>query len=448
MKIFLQILISLILITKADAQLQINHNEETINDYLKGKIIFPDTLLSALENGKILAHFVYGNEGKIKDVKLLAGLDPKSNKHIKSIIQDFNPAEYKWHRDTINPGSTEYFIPILFNLKFNKEYVISPQEKKKYFVDGIEVCHIDGLPPGEIVSVNTQIDSLNIYNGAAQDGIINIQTRVPNKSRIFLKPISIDHYLDSNTVFDNEKLIEKAEFIGSKDSMITYMYQNILYPDLAKSKLIEGEVLASFTIDKEGKVQDPKIIKGIGGGCDETVLKFVQKMPNWKPASFLGQRVMSSITFPFNFTITESDKEAHHFFTNLFYLEGVRINEEKFNKKIQDLDYLSYYVYNDGKETIYNVSNKKLLKICPIKFKETPSMKDNVVSINFSDRSDSTPVILIIHNGKEELEKTVITKPLSKNKLNIELKNIDTSRPIIVKLIKGISELSAKVSRI
>jgi protein TonB len=75
---------------------------------------------------------------------------------------------------------------------------------------------------------------------------------------------------------------------------------------MARRAQIEGRVIVEFIIDKEGNVMDPKIIRGIGGGCDEVALNAVQKI-KFKPGMQRGKPVLVRYSMPINFTLKDQN---------------------------------------------------------------------------------------------------------------------------------------------
>jgi protein TonB len=82
-----------------------------------------------------------------------------------------------------------------------------------------------------------------------------------------------------------------------------YLGENIVYPDTARKHNIEGRVIIRFVIDRQGAIKSPKLIKGIGGGCDEEALRVVSAMPSWKPGRQKGEPVEVYYTLPIKFTL-------------------------------------------------------------------------------------------------------------------------------------------------
>ncbi|MFN8164636.1 MAG: energy transducer TonB [Bacteroidia bacterium] len=78
---------------------------------------------------------------------------------------------------------------------------------------------------------------------------------------------------------------EMPVFPGGDDKLLQYISSNIKYPQMAKENGITGRVFVQFVVGKDGKVHDAKIVRGIGGGCDEEALRVVRSLPDWKPGS-------------------------------------------------------------------------------------------------------------------------------------------------------------------
>ncbi|QJX46923.1 energy transducer TonB [Hymenobacter taeanensis] len=89
----------------------------------------------------------------------------------------------------------------------------------------------------------------------------------------------------------------------------------IRYPSQAMSHQTQGIVFASFVVDETGRVANPRIIKGLGDGCDEEVLRVLrQTSGRWQPGKQEGQAVKVRLTLPIRFAFEQgagSAVEAH-----------------------------------------------------------------------------------------------------------------------------------------
>lgn len=75
---------------------------------------------------------------------------------------------------------------------------------------------------------------------------------------------------------------EMPEFEGGMAGLMRYVSQNISYPDIAREIGKEGTVHVSFVVNEFGSVEGIKVMRGIGYGCDEEVMRVINKMPKWK----------------------------------------------------------------------------------------------------------------------------------------------------------------------
>ncbi|MBP5540204.1 MAG: M56 family metallopeptidase [Bacteroidales bacterium] len=93
------------------------------------------------------------------------------------------------------------------------------------------------------------------------------------------------------------------EFPGGMEALIKYLSENIKYPEQAKKDKIQGKVYISFVVEKDGSVADAKVLRGIGGGCDEEALRVVKGMPKWNPATVNGKPVNVQYALPVIFKL-------------------------------------------------------------------------------------------------------------------------------------------------
>lgn len=96
---------------------------------------------------------------------------------------------------------------------------------------------------------------------------------------------------------------ESAEPIGGMDAFLKYVAKNLKYPAQARRMGIEGKVFVQFVVDKDGSITDIKVVKGIGGGCDEEAVRVLENAPKWKPGKQRGRPVRQRIVLPISFKL-------------------------------------------------------------------------------------------------------------------------------------------------
>lgn len=96
---------------------------------------------------------------------------------------------------------------------------------------------------------------------------------------------------------------EMPSFPGGEAKLFEYLGKNIKYPQIAKEAGISGVVYVNFVVGPQGNISDVKVLRGIGGGCDEEAVRVVKNMPNWKPGKQRGKPVKVSYNLPIRFSL-------------------------------------------------------------------------------------------------------------------------------------------------
>lgn len=94
--------------------------------------------------------------------------------------------------------------------------------------------------------------------------------------------------------------------IGGFKTFYTYVSKNLVYPNEARRMEISGKVFVKFVVDKEGKLNDIHVIKGIGGNCDKEAVRVISGAPKWKPGKQRGRTVKVWMTLPITFVLEKS----------------------------------------------------------------------------------------------------------------------------------------------
>ncbi len=100
----------------------------------------------------------------------------------------------------------------------------------------------------------------------------------------------------------DEAYVAFAEVMPEPVGGIESIYKKIEYPNVAKKAGIEGKVYVLVFINEGGDVDDVKVIKSLGGGCDEAVIEAV-KGSKFKPASNKGVTTKVKLSLAFTFKI-------------------------------------------------------------------------------------------------------------------------------------------------
>jgi len=91
---------------------------------------------------------------------------------------------------------------------------------------------------------------------------------------------------------------------GGEFARKEYLLQNINYPLEARVNGVSGVVYVNFIVEKDGSISNANIVRGIGKGCDEEVLRLIKGMPVWKPGKKDNRPVRTSLSMPVTFRIS------------------------------------------------------------------------------------------------------------------------------------------------
>ncbi len=100
------------------------------------------------------------------------------------------------------------------------------------------------------------------------------------------------------------------EFPGGMAALRQYLASTLHYPDEARQKRREGRVFVQFIIDADGSIQNPRVLKGIGSGCDEEALRVVSAMPKWNPGRQNSRPVNVQFNLPIQFSLNDGKQTS------------------------------------------------------------------------------------------------------------------------------------------
>lgn len=96
---------------------------------------------------------------------------------------------------------------------------------------------------------------------------------------------------------------DMPEFPGGTAALMQYLQKNIKYPAICRENNIQGRVLVTFIVNKDGAVVEPEVVKSVNPSLDKEALRVISTMPKWKPGSQRGKPVRVKYTVPVNFRL-------------------------------------------------------------------------------------------------------------------------------------------------
>lgn len=118
-----------------------------------------------------------------------------------------------------------------------------------------------------------------------------------------LSEVVVVGYGTSEPVAAEPTTVEMAEPAGGKRAFKQYLEQNMRYPEQALNNRVEGKVTVQFTIQSSGAVSDFRVVKGLGYGCEEEVIRLIQEGPKWQPTKRNSKPVTDKVKVRMKFSL-------------------------------------------------------------------------------------------------------------------------------------------------
>lgn len=200
----------------------------------------------------------------------------------------------------------------------------------------------------------------------------------------------IDNDIQRMTSTDDDvyEVVEKMpKFPGGGAELMKYLSSNIKYPVEAHKAGIQGRVVVSFVVNKDGTVKDAKIVRSVDKSIDAEALRVISAMPKWQPGYQDGKAVSVRYTVPVTFRLTgESGKVqstgAGNDNTN------VKISSDNNNVNISFKD-TRYYVING-----VHVDAAEVKKISADKIKEIVVLKGEKAIEKFGEQARDGAIVV------------------------------------------------------
>jgi protein TonB len=107
--------------------------------------------------------------------------------------------------------------------------------------------------------------------------------------------------VEETKVFDVVE--EMPQFPGGQAALLEYLAKNIKYPVVAEENGIQGKVIVTFVVERDGSITDVKVVKSVDPSLDKEASRVVKSMPRWQPGKQNGSAVRVKYTVPVQFRL-------------------------------------------------------------------------------------------------------------------------------------------------
>jgi TonB family protein len=117
----------------------------------------------------------------------------------------------------------------------------------------------------------------------------------------------------------------------SNQTLVTFIAKNVMLPQ--KSDIV-GTVYVSFEVDENGRVLDPKILRGLSTEHNEAALKVVSALPTWEPAKRMGKSVRTTMKLPIKFSRRDESEFSNGFQLTWGTIKSKRVSRSTLQKML------------------------------------------------------------------------------------------------------------------
>ena len=172
--------------------------------------------------------------------------------------------------------------------------------------------------------VGMQAQSVIVPKGGAKSMVVSMKDDVQNLDEVMVVGYAAyeDEVVEAKSIKlpkeekkENEEQVifqvveEMPNFPGGMNECMKFLARNIKYPVLAQEAKIEGRVIVQFVVDRDGSVNDIKVVRSISPQLDAEAVRVIGLMPKWNPGKQRGKAVAVKYTMPIQFRLDKPKAE-------------------------------------------------------------------------------------------------------------------------------------------
>jgi len=210
--------------------------------FLGTNIKYPEMAAKNNVQGKVLVSFVVEKDGSLSDIKIERSLGSGTDEETVRVLKlsrNWNPGI-----EDAKPVRVKYNIPVSFV-----------------------------LPKGKAIANTT--NAVNSTNQVVED----------------------------NTIYNFVSMENPPKYPGGMAALYKFLGENMKYPKEARDNNIQGKVLVSFSVLKDGALTDIKVERKLGYGTDEEAVRVLKLSKKWEPGLQNGKPVNVKYNIPISFNL-------------------------------------------------------------------------------------------------------------------------------------------------
>jgi protein TonB len=146
----------------------------------------------------------------------------------------------------------------------------------------------------QIMETKTAIGSFDVK------GNDDVNGEVLKAKEVIAQPEPPKHEEESK-VFD---VVEQMpSFPGGNGALLEYLATHVKYPVVAQENGVQGRVIVSFVVERDGSITDVRVVRSVDPSLDREAARVVSSMPRWTPGKQNGSAVRVKYNVPVMFKL-------------------------------------------------------------------------------------------------------------------------------------------------
>jgi protein TonB len=177
-------------------------------------------------------------------------------------------------------------------LLVEEEQVMSSEKFTAYEMD-------DEVKPEEVTKTQDEMAQSNIAVGAFN---VEGQEEAEHVLKVNEKIVDeVPEVVEDTHVF--EVVEQMPQFPGGDAALMQYLSSHIHYPAVAEENGIQGRVVCTFVVEKNGSISDVRVVRSVDAALDREAQRVIKSMPAWIPGKQNGAPVRVKYTVPVTFRL-------------------------------------------------------------------------------------------------------------------------------------------------
>ena len=165
----------------------------------------------------------------------------------------------------------------------------------------------DTPPPPPPPPAPAAVEQLNIVDDDVELDQVDIISSEDDASaaqqETFVAPV-VEEEEEEEAAQQIFTVVEKQpEFPGGTAELFKYLGKAIKYPVIAQENGIQGRVVCSFVVNRDGSIVDIQVMRGVDPSLDKEAIRVISEMPKWKPGEQRGKPVRVRFILPVQFRL-------------------------------------------------------------------------------------------------------------------------------------------------